>query len=327
MDFNLGFESLQSITKESTVRTLTADELYQSLIIGGGPAALTAAVYLMRKGVSAGLVTESYGGQVVETAGIENYMGYHYIDGSDLADKFKEQVRQFPIAIADGVRVVLMKAGDPHQVTLSDGRIISSKTVIIATGKSWRKLGVPGEKELTGHGVAYCTICDAPLFKDKDVIVVGGGNSGVESALDLLRVASHVTIVQNLDKLTADQILIDKILPFKNLSIIYKHSVEKIIGDKNVKSVMLKSLETEQKIELAVSGIFIEIGLVPNSSFVEGVVSLNKFREILIDARCSTSVPGIFAAGDVTDVPYKQIIIAAGEGAKAALSAYDFLMK
>jgi alkyl hydroperoxide reductase subunit F len=326
MDFNFSFDSLQTLSSESTVTKVTNDAIFECVIIGGGPAAMTAAVYMMRKGVSAALVTENFGGQVIETSGIENYMGYRYIEGAQLAMKFREQVRQFSIAITENTAVIRIESGNPHSIFLSSGMKIYGKTVIIASGKSWRKLGVPGEKEFTGKGVAYCTICDAPLFKDRDVIVVGGGNSGVESAIDLARVASHVTLIQNLDALTADEILKKTISTFKNVTFLFKYTVDSIHGDSAVRSVRVRSIDDNSEKDISVSGIFVEIGLVPNSSFADSVAR-NVSGEITINARCETNVHGIFAAGDVTDVPFKQIIIAAGEGAKAALSAYEYIVR
>ncbi len=314
---------------ESEVRATPLDpqKLYDVLIVGGGPAALTAAVYCMRKGVSTGLITMDFGGQVAETASVENYMGYKYIEGIDLVQRFRDQVQQFEIGISDGRRAIAIADGAVKKVSLEDGGISQAKTLIITTGKSWRRLGIPGEKELTGRGVAYCAICDAPLFAGKRVIVVGGGNTGIESAIDLAKIASHVTIVQFLETLTADRILIDKISGFKNVEILYAHELTEIKGSSAVEAAVVRNRNTGGSLELPVQGVFIEIGLIPNTDLVRGVVELNEPGEIVVDSACRTSVPGIFAAGDVTTVPFKQIIIAAGEGAKAALSACEFVMR
>jgi len=314
---------------ESEVRagSLDAQKIYDVLIVGGGPAALTAAVYCMRKGVSTGLVTMDFGGQVAETAAVENYMGYKYIEGIDLVQRFRDQVRQFEIGISDGTRAVSIADGAIKKVSLEDGSVLQAKSLIITTGKSWRKLGIPGERELTGRGVAYCAICDAPLFAGKNVIVVGGGNTGVEAAIDLAKIASRVSIVQFLENLTADKILVDKIGDFKNVDILYEHELTEIKGVQAVEAATVRNRKTGDTRELPVQGVFIEVGLIPNTELVRGVVDLNESGEIVVDSACRTSAAGIFAAGDVTTVPFKQIIIAAGEGAKAALSACEYVLR
>lgn len=323
MEFNL---SSVSFTSEKNFTPVDVSRVYDVIILGGGPAGLTAAVYCMRKGVSAAIIIKSVGGQMAETASVENYMGYKYINGVGLVDKFREQVQQFSIGYDEGHSVVRIESGAVKKVWLDDGRCLSARTLIIAAGKSWRKLGVPGEKEFTGKGVAYCTICDAPLFAGKRVVVAGGGNSGIESALDLAPLASKVTVVQMLDKLTADRILIEKLAGFKNVDYIFNSVVTAVKGDDVVRSVSIKNLKDSSVSDLETEGLFVEIGLDPNSLFAKDVVRLNSFNEIEIDSMCATSAEGIYAAGDVTSVRYKQIIIAAGEGAKAALSACDYIM-
>lgn len=323
MDFNL---STVSFLSEKNFTPIDTDKVYDVVIIGGGPAGLTAAVYCMRKGVDTAVIVNHIGGQVAETSSIENYMGYRYVNGVELVEKFREQVQQFSIGYDEGNAVETIKDGPIKKVMLKDGRIVKGKTLIIASGKSWRKLGVPGEQRLTGKGVAYCTICDAPLFAGKKVIVVGGGNSGVEAAVDLASVAREVVVVQILDKLTADRILQDKLSSFSNVSYIFSSSVKEILGEENVKSVIIENTDSHDTSEVITDGVFVEIGLDPNSSFAKGVVEMNKYGEIVVDCACRTSVDGIFAAGDVTTVPFKQIIIAGGEGAKAALSVCEYLM-
>ncbi len=324
MDFNL---SLGSLASENKAIPLDHRRLYDVLILGGGPAALTAAVYCMRKGVVTALVTMDFGGQVAETSAVENYMGYKYIEGIQLAERFREQVNQFEISIAPGRRVSGIAPGNNWMVTLDDGSTCSGRSIIITTGKSWRKLNVPGEKELTGRGVAYCATCDAPLFAGRRVAVVGGGNSGVESAIDLAKIAESVTLVQVLPALTADRVLVDALAAYKNVTTLLEHEVAEIRGTASVSSVMVRARTGGAARELDVQGIFIEIGLVPNTDFVRGLLDLNEAGEIVVDSSCRTSAKGIFAAGDVTSVPFKQIIIAAGEGAKAALAACEYLMK
>lgn len=324
MDFNL---STVSFVSEKNFTPIDTGRIYDVVIIGGGPAGMTAAVYCMRKGVDTAIIIKNIGGQVAETSSVENYLGYKYINGVELVDKFKEQVFQFSVGYEEGQGVSAIQDGEIKKITLEDGRVVQSRALIIASGKSWKKLGVPGEQRLTGRGVAYCTICDAPLFAGKKVIVVGGGNSGVEAAIDLASVASEVVIVQLLDELTADKILLDKLGTFSNVSMILSSRVTDITGEDKVNEVTVQHVETGAVTIVKTDGIFIEIGLDPNSSFVRGVVEMNSSSEIEIDSRCATNREGIFAAGDVTSVPFKQIIIAGGEGAKAALSACEYILK
>jgi len=323
MDFNLNTVSFLS---EKSFLPIDAGKVYDVLIIGGGPAGLTAAVYCMRKGVSTAIIIKDIGGQVADTASIENYLGYKYINGVELVEKFKEQVQQFSIGYEEGHSVVSLSAGDVKKTVLDDGKEILSKTVIIASGKSWKKLGVPGEDRLVGRGVAYCAICDAPLFAGKTAVVVGGGNSGIEAAIDLAAIASKVILLQLLENLTADKILVDKLKNFSNVEYIFSSRVVEINGQERVENITVENLITEEKSTLVTDGIFIEIGLDPNSGFVKGVVGMNEFNEINIDSYCRTDAEGIFAAGDVTSVPFKQIIIAGGEGSKAALAACEYIM-
>ena len=327
MDFNLNVEAA-SVPAEHKAVALDPQVSYDVLILGGGPAALTAAVYCMRKGVAAGLITRDIGGQVAETTGIENYMGYTHIEGQELVQKFRDQVQQFEIAFAEGVSVTRVEAGeDFHIVYTEDGRRFKARAVIVATGKSPRKLGLPGERRYTGRGVAYCAACDAPFFRDKEVVVVGGGNSGIEAAIDLARVARHVTVVEVLPGLNADQILLKKVKGFENVDFRLGYEVTALSGNGRLSAVRLKDRQNNREEQLSVEGLFVEIGLVPNSRLVKDLLPLNRYGEIVVDCACHTNVPGIFAAGDVTNVPYKQIVIATGEGAKAALSACDYIMK
>jgi alkyl hydroperoxide reductase subunit F len=324
MEFNL---SAVSFISEKNFTPIDTGKVYDVVIIGGGPAGLTAAVYCMRKGVNTAIIIKSIGGQVAETSAVENYLGYKYINGVELVDKFREQVQQFSIGYGEGQGVASIEDGAVKKIVLEDGRSVQARSLIIASGKSWKKLGVPGEKQFTGRGVAYCTTCDAPLFKEKKVIVVGGGNSGIEAAIDLAAIAAEVIIVQLLDELTADKILLDKLENFKNVRKIFTSRVIEIKGSDRVEEVTIQNVETGSVSGVKADGIFIEIGLDPNSGFAKGVVETNSSGEINIDSRCATSRPGIFAAGDVTSVPFKQIIIAGGEGAKAALSACEYILK
>lgn len=325
MDFNLN--STNKDNSDNKVISLDSNKVYDILIIGGGPAGLAAAVYCMRKGIDTGLITENIGGQLLYTVDIENYIGYRYIEGVQLVDKFRAQVKQFEIGYKEGAKVVSINTDKIKEVKTSEGEIYQAKALIIATGKVSKTLDVPGEKELTGRGVAYCATCDAPLYKGKKVVVVGGGNSGIEATIDLAKVAEYVTLIQDLDELTADEILINKLDSFDNVDILMEHQVVEIKGDQLVNSIVLKDKKLDQEKDMDINGVFVEIGLVPNTDFVEGKIELNQYGEIEIDCQCKTGVDGIFAAGDVTSVPFKQIIIAAGEGAKAALVAYDYILK
>ncbi len=324
MNFNFQFPGFQNL--ENRTKPLELNTIYDVIIIGGGPSALTAAVYCLRKGVKTALITKDFGGQVTETSIVENYMGYKYIEGATLAQKFKEQIEQFELALTSNVIVEKIVNENIKKIFCSNGNIYMAKSIIISTGKRWKTLNVPGEKEFLGKGVAYCAICDAPLFKDKEVVVVGGGNSAVEAAIDLAKLAKKVTLIQNLEKLTSDKILIEKLNKYSNVNILFSTIVIKIEGNSSVESVQAKSLKDEKILNIKADGIFIEIGLIPNSEAFYDVVAMNQYKEIIIDCECKTSADGIFAAGDVTSVPYKQIIIAAGEGAKAALSACEYIL-
>lgn len=323
MEINL---SASMFAAETNFLDINESTVYDILIIGGGPSGLTAAVYCMRKGLSTALVTDNIGGQVAETSGIENYLGYRYINGSELVEKFRDQVQQFGLAFASKTEVESLEDGQIKSIILKDGRKIQCRTLLIASGKQSKKLQVPGEKELIGHGVAYCAICDAPFYAEKKVVVAGGGNSGLGAAIDLAKVASHVTIIQRRGHFTGDQILIDKLAAFTNVDYRFDHLITRINGTKKVDSVTLLNRKTDETEEIITDGVFVEIGLLPNSHFCKDILRQNEYGEIIVDCYCRTNRPGIFAAGDVTSVPYKQIIIACGEGAKAALSAADYLL-
>lgn len=300
--------------------------IYDVIIIGAGPAGLTAGVYCMRKGISTALITYDIGGQVAITSNIENYMGFRYIEGYELVNKFQEQVNQFVIGFVEGRTVISIKNGEIKEVHLDNNDNYKAKVLIIATGNSQKKLNVPGENEFIGRGVAYCSTCDAPFYKNKDVFVVGGGNSGIESALDLLKIAKKVTIVQNIEKLTAEEILTERLKDYKTFNILYNIEVKEILGSNKVTGVKIFNKKEDKYYTFTTDGVFIEIGFKPNSEFVKDILDLNENNEIIVDCLCQTNVPGIFAAGDVTNVKHKQIIIATGEGAKAALSAYNYIL-
>ena len=301
--------------------------MYELIIIGGGPAGMTAAVYAARKKLNTLLLSYDIGGQVLWTSGIENYMGYQFIEGRELMQKFEEQVKQFPLDKKTGDRVSsLSQTNRGFEVRTDKGDSYQGKAAIIATGKRPRQLNVPGEEKLKGRGVTYCAICDGPLFAGENVAVIGGGNSALEAAEDMVKIAKHVYLV-SLTPLTGDQILIDKVKAANNLTMFLEHEVLEIKGESLVKGIKVRDLKRKQERELDVGGIFIEIGLIPNSEPFKEIVNLNSFGEIEVSCANETSVPGLFAAGDVTNVPEKQIVVAAGEGAKAALKAHRYLQR
>jgi alkyl hydroperoxide reductase subunit F len=301
--------------------------MYDLVIIGGGPAGLSASVYAARKRLKALLVSGDIGGQVNWTLGIENYLGYQFIEGPELISKFHDQVSQFPIEQKIGYKISRLEKIDGGFEAISEaGDKYQTRTLILATGKRPRQLNVPGEKELAGRGVTYCAICDGPLFSGQRVVVVGGGNSALEAALDMVKIAEHVDLV-SLTPLTGDAVLIEKLGEAKNLSIFIEYQTEKIEGKDFVEGMVIKDLKSGQSKRLKVTGVFIEIGLVPNSELVSGFIKLNKWGEVPVNRSCETEIPGLYAAGDVTDAPEKQILVAAGEGAKAALQAHHYLQR
>ncbi len=301
--------------------------MYDLMIIGGGPAGLAASVYAARKQLNTLLVSVDIGGQMNKTLGIENYLGYQFIEGPELIDKFQTQMNQFPIDQKIGNKVSLLEKIDGgFEVTSESGDKYQAKAAIFATGKSPRELNVPGETDLTGRGVTYCAICDGPVFAGQRVAVVGGGNSALEAALDMVKIAEHVDLV-SLTQLTGDAILIDKLADAKNLSIFTEYQTKKIEGQDFVKGMLVKNLKSGESKRLDVTGIFIEIGLVPNSEPVRKLLELNERGEVPVSCSGETTIEGLYAAGDVTDVPEKQIVVAAGEGAKATLQAHRYLQR
>jgi alkyl hydroperoxide reductase subunit F len=313
---------------EAQDRVSQSGEPYDLLIIGGGPAGMTAAVYSARKQIKTLLLSEDVGGQLLWTSDIENYMGYQYITGRELTDKFKSQMEQFPIVdiiAGDSVKKLTQEDSQFLATTVRDRKYIG-KTVIIASGKRSKPLNVPGEKELVGRGISYCATCDAPLFKDKDVAVIGGGNSGLTAVVDLMKIASKIYVVNINPMWQADPIIVEKAESAGNFFPLLSHRVIEIHGEDSVTGITVESLDSQESKELPVQGVFIEIGLLPNSEFAGELVQLNRWGEVIVDCGCRTNVPGVFGAGDVTTVPEKQISVAIGEGAKAALSAYRYLL-
>ena len=301
--------------------------MYDLMIIGGGPAGMTAAVYAARKKLNTLLVSQDLGGQPNATAGVENYMGYQFVEGPELMQKFEEQVKQFPLDMKIGQPVSsLSQIGGGFEARTDKVETYQAKAAIIATGKRPRPLNVPGEERLRGKGVTYCAICDGPLFSGMKVAVIGGGNSALEAADDMVKIAEHVYLI-SLTPLTGDQILIDKVKGADSLTIFLEHEILEIRGGNFVEGIKVRDLKSKEERELQVSGVFIEIGLIPNSDLARGIAKLNRSGEIEVNCANETGVPGLFAAGDVTDVPEKQIVVAAGEGAKAALQAHRYLQR
>jgi alkyl hydroperoxide reductase subunit F len=301
--------------------------MYDLMILGGGPAGMTAAVYAARKKLNTLLLSKDIGGQVNWTLGIENYMGYQFIEGNELISKFEQQVKQFPIDVKIGQAVsAFSRKGKQYQVTTENNETYTAKAAIIATGKRPRSLNVPGEEKLKGKGVTYCAVCDGPLFSDMKVAIIGGGNSALEAVDDMLKIAEHVYLISH-SQLTGDHVLIDKIKGAKQLSMLLEYEVLEITGNTMVEGIKIRELKSKEEKELEVAGIFIEIGLLPSSDFVKGVITVNKIGEIEVNCSNETDVPGLFAAGDVTNIPEKQIVVSAGEGAKAALQAHRYLQR
>ena len=300
--------------------------LYDVIIIGGGPAGLSAAIYAARKVLKTLIVSKDIGGQVTWTYDVDNYLGFSQIETADLISKFEEHVQKYGVEKLIDVEVKALElTGKIKKVIAGDGKTYLAKTIIIATGKRPRPLGVPGEKEFIGMGVTYCSTCDAPLFADLDVAVAGGGNSALEAVIDLMKVARKVYMV-SLTPLTGDEILQDKVVSSTKVEVFTEHEILRIVGDSAVEGLEIKSLSTGEAKSLSVAGIIIEIGLLPNSELVVDTLETNRIGEIVIDSGCHTGVAGVFACGDVTNVPFKQVIVAAGEGAKAALSANDYII-
>ncbi len=311
---------------------LSEKDPYDVLIVGGGPAGAAAAVYAARKGIRVGVAAERFGGQVNDTMGIENYISVLETDGPKFAAALEAQVRHYEVDIMNLQRaekiVPAADVGGWVQVHLTNGGVLQARSVIVSTGARWRNVNVPGEQEYKNKGVAYCPHCDGPLFKGKRVAVIGGGNSGVEAAIDLAGVVAHVTLVEFADALKADAVLVSKLKSLPNVTIHVNAQTTEITGDgQKVNGLRYKDRATKQETLVALEGVFVQIGLVPNTEFLKGTLELSKFGEIVIDDKCHTNLPGVFAAGDVTTVPYKQIVIAAGEGSKAALSAFDYLIR
>jgi len=307
---------------------LSQKEAFDVLIVGGGPAGAAAAIYAARKGIRTGVLADRFGGQVLDTLAIENFVSLKATDGPKFAVALEEHVKDYEVDIMNTQRASKLVGGKLIEVHTESGAVLKSKSVIIATGARWREINVPGEKEYKNHGVAYCPHCDGPLFKGKRVSVIGGGNSGVEAAIDLAGLVKEVTLIEYGNELRADAVLQRKLTSLPNVKVIKSAQTTEIHGDgKIVNGLSYKDRNTGAIHRIDLEGVFVQIGLVPNAEFLKGSIELSAHGEIEVDARGQTSMPGVFAAGDVTTVPFKQIVIAVGEGAKASLAAFDYLIR
>lgn len=301
--------------------------LQDVVVVGGGPAGVGAAIYSARKGLKVTLVADRIGGQVKDTQGIENFVSVKMTTGSELSGNLHAHLAEHDVTIKEHLKVTTVEQGPIKSVTLSSGETIETKTIILATGAKWRELGVPGEKENIGNGVAYCPHCDGPFFKGKDVAVIGGGNSGIEAALDLAGIVKSVTVFEFMPELKADKVLVDQAEARDNITIRTHVQTEAIVAkDGKVSGIQYKTRDDDESHTQSLDGVFVQIGLIPNTSFLGDLVELNRFGEVVVNAKGETSAYGIFAAGDATTVPFKQIVIAMGEGTKASLSAFEYLL-
>lgn len=299
---------------------------YDVLVIGGGPAGASAAVYAARKGIRTGIVAERFGGQVMDTMGIENFIGTSYTEGPKLVASLEEHVKEYGIDVMNLQRAKRLEKKDLVEVELENGAVLKSKSVILSTGARWRNVNVPGEAEFKNKGVAYCPHCDGPLFEGKRVAVIGGGNSGIEAAIDLAGIVKHVTVLEFAAELKADQVLQDRLHSLPNVTVVTNAQTTEITGTDKVNGISYLSRETNETHHVELEGVFVQIGLVPNTDWLDSV-ERNNFGEIVVDRHGATNVPGVFAAGDCTNSAYKQIIISMGSGATAALGAFDYMIR
>ncbi|MEO8314083.1 MAG: alkyl hydroperoxide reductase subunit F [Pseudomonadota bacterium] len=317
----------QGVAQRAAVK-LNAQVPYDVLIVGGGPAGAAAAIYAARKGIRVAIAAERFGGQVLDTMGIENLISVPHTEGPQLVRELEQNVRANNVEIFNLQRATELVAGDLHQLRFAGGATLKARSVILSTGARWRNLGVPGEKDYLNRGVAYCPHCDGPLFKGKDVAVVGGGNSGVEAAIDLAGIVRHVTLIEFAPALRADAVLVSKLNSLPNVKVFTNAETSEVIGNGNeVTALRYKDRATGATGELPLAGVFVQIGLVPNTDWLKNTIRLSPRGEIEVDARGQTSVPGVFAAGDCTTVPFKQIVVAMGEGCRAALGAFEHMIR
>ncbi|UZD65678.1 alkyl hydroperoxide reductase subunit F [Marinobacter sp. AN1] len=323
LDENAGAKEAEKLSQKAP---------YEVLVIGGGPAGASAAIYAARKGIRTGIAAERFGGQVSDTMGIENLISVPYTEGPKLVAAMGQHVKEYDVDIMNMQRaeklIPAARTGGYHEIQLANGASLKARSLVLSTGARWRQLGVPGEEEYRNKGVAYCPHCDGPLFKGKRVAVIGGGNSGVEAAIDLAGIVGHVTLLEFADEMRADEVLQKKLRSLKNVEILTSAQTTEITGEGGkVNGLTYRDRNSGDNHHVALEGVFVQIGLVPNTEWLKGDIELSQHGEIMVNERGETSIPGVFAAGDATTVPYKQIVISMGEGSKAALSAFDFLIR
>ncbi|MGB7408087.1 MAG: alkyl hydroperoxide reductase subunit F [Pontixanthobacter sp.] len=324
---------LDTGSDEKAAEQLNEKNPFEVLVVGGGPAGNAAAIYTIRKGFSTGIAAKRFGGQVADTMGIENFIATPYTEGPKLVGEMQAHIGEYDIDLIDRVvadkLIPATEAGGMHEVVFTNGASLKARSLVLTTGARWRQLGVPGEDEYRNKGVAYCPHCDGPLYKGKRVAVIGGGNSGVEAAIDLANIVAHVTLIEYDSELRADQVLQDKLRSFANVDVLTSAQTTEVTGDgSKVTGLNWTNRDTGKDATVELEGVFVQIGLVPNTEWLkDSGVELTKFGEIAIDDKAATNLPGIFAAGDCTTVPYKQIVVAMGEGSKAGLSAFDYLIR
>ncbi|NLM57646.1 MAG: alkyl hydroperoxide reductase subunit F [Clostridium sp.] len=320
-------EILAKLRQTSDDSYINEKEPFDVLVIGGGPAGVSSAIYTARKGLRTGIVAERIGGQVLDTLGIENFISVPYTEGPKLAENLKEHLNRYNVDIINLQKAKNISRKELLEVELEKGAVVKSKTVIIATGARWRDLNVPGEKEFKTKGVAYCPHCDGPLFAGKDVAVIGGGNSGIEAAIDLAGIVRHVTVLEFMPELKADKVLQERLYKFPNVTVLTNVQTKEFTGKDKLDGITYIRRDTGEEKHIEVQGVFVQIGLVPNTDWIGDSIERNSMGEIVVNHRNETSMPGVFAAGDCTNSPYKQIIISMGSGATAALSAFDYLIR
>lgn len=320
-------EILAKLGNTKDISEFQEKEPYDVLVIGGGPAGSSAAIYAARKGIRTGVVAERFGGQVRDTLGIENLIGLKYIEGPTLADNLEAHVREYDVDIMTLQRAKGLSKKDYIEIELENGAVLKSKTVILSTGARWRNVGVPGEMEFKNKGVAYCPHCDGPLYKGKHVAVIGGGNSGIEAAIDLAGIVNHVTVLEFLPELKADKVLQERLYSLPNVTVLKNVQTKEITGTNKVDGITYVDRDSNEEHHIELQGVFVQIGLVPNTEWLGDSVERNHCGEIVVDNHNATNIPGVFAAGDCSNGPYKQIVISMGSGANAALSAFDYLIR
>ncbi|MDQ0232086.1 alkyl hydroperoxide reductase subunit F [Metabacillus malikii] len=320
-------EILAKLGSTPDASELANKDPFDVLVVGGGPAGASAAIYAARKGIRTGIVAERFGGQVMDTMGIENFIGTKYTEGPKLAASLEEHVKDYEIDVMNLQRAKGLEKKDLIEVELESGAVLKSKSVIISTGARWRNIGVPGEAEFKNKGVAYCPHCDGPLFEGKHVAVIGGGNSGIEAAIDLAGIVKHVTVLEFLPELKADSVLQERLYSLPNVTVLKNVQTKEITGTDKVNGITYVDRETNEEHHVELEGVFVQIGLVPNTDWLGDKVERTKFGEIIVDRHGATNLPGVFAAGDCTDSAYKQIIISMGSGATASLGAFDYLIR